>query len=138
MMRNKAPFLPIIILFVVLNVFFLSGKSLLQRWGADQDVLIIGNAILFFLTIISYLIAQKGLKNSNTHFFIRSVLGGIMIKLFVTIIVAFIYISIFKKEINKPGLFTCMGLYLVYTFMEVSVLTKQLKLKANGPQRSTP
>lgn len=138
MMRNKAPFLPIVILFVVLNAFFLSGKNLLQRWGADQDVLIIGNAILFFITLISYLIAQRGIKNSNTHFFIRSVMGGIMVKLFVAAIVAFIYISIFKKEINKPALFTCMGLYLVYTFIEVSVLTKQLKSKTNVPQRSAP
>lgn len=136
MMRNRAPFFPIVILFVVLNSFFYSGKNLLQRWGADRDVLIIGNAILFFLTLISYLIAQRGIKNTNTHAFIRSVIGGIMIKLFVTIIVAFIYISIFKKEINKPALFTCMGLYLVYTFIEVSVLTKQLKSKANAPERS--
>jgi hypothetical protein len=138
MMRNKVPFLPIVILFIVLNGFFLSGKKLLQRWGADQDVLIIGNAILFFITIISYLIAQRGIKNSNTHAFIRAVIGGIMVKLFVTIIAAFIYISIFKKGLNKPALFTCMGLYFVYTFIEVSVLTKQLKSKANAPQRSTP
>jgi hypothetical protein len=138
MMRNKTPFLPIVILFIVLNGFFFAGKNLLQRWNADQNVLIVGNAILFFITTISYLVAQKGIKHSNTHFFIRSVLGGIMIKLFVSIIVAFIYISIFKKEINKPALFTCMGLYLVYTFTEVSVLTKQLKLKTNAPQRSTP
>lgn len=138
MMRNKAPFLPIVILFVVLNGFFLAGKNFLQRWGADQDVLIIGNAILFLITLISYLIAQRGIKNANTHFFIRAVMGGIMVKLFVAAIVAFIYISIFKKEINKPALFTCMGLYLVYTFIEVSVLTRQLKPKTNAPERSTP
>ena len=138
MKRNKPPFLPIVLLFVVLNGFFLAAKNMLQRWHVDQDVLIIGNVVLFFITIVSYLIAQRGLKNTNTHVFIRSVIGGIMIKLFVTVIAAFIYISIFKKEINKPALFTCMGLYLVYTFVEVSVLTKQLKLKTNATQRSTP
>ena len=110
---------------------------MLQRWNADQNVLIIGNALLFIITIISFLLAQRGLKNTNTHAFIRAIIGGIMIKLFVFIIAAFVYISIFKKQINKPALFTCMGLYLVYTFFEVSVLTKQLKQKANAPQRST-
>jgi len=137
-MRNKRPFMPVVLLFVILNAFFIAGRSLLQRWDADQNVLIIGNALLFVITIISFLLAQKGLRNTNTHAFIRAIIGGIMIKLFVFVIAAFIYISMFKKDINKPALFTCMGLYLIYTFFEVSVLTKQLKQKANAPQRSTP
>ena len=137
-MKNMKPFLPVVLLFIVLNAFFIAGKTMLQRWDADQNVLIIGNALLFIITIVSFLLAQRGLRNTNTHAFIRAIIGGIMIKLFVFVIAAFIYISIFKKEINKPALFTCMGLYLVYTFFEVSVLTKQLKQKANAPQRSTP
>ena len=110
---------------------------MLQRWNVDQNVLIAGNILLFVITIISFLLAQKGIKNANAHAFIRSIIGGIMIKLFVAIIAAFIYISIFKKEINKPALFTCMVLYLVYTFLEVSLLNRLLKQKANAPQRST-
>ena len=135
-MRNKKPFLPVVLLFIVLNAFFIAGRTMLQRWNADQNILIIGNALLFTITTISFLLAQRGLRNTNTHAFIRAIIGGIMIKLFVFVIAAFIYISIFKKEINKPALFTCMVLYLVYTFFEVSVLTKQLKQKANAPQRS--
>ena len=135
-MRNKKAFLPLALLFIILNGFFLSGKNMLQRWNTDQDVLIIGNLILFFITVISFLIAQRGLKNTNPHAFVRAITGGIMIKLFATIIAAFIYISIFKKQINKPALFACMGLYLVYTFIEVSVLNKQLKQKTNAPERS--
>ena len=137
-MRNKRPFMPVVLLFVILNAFFIAGRTWLERWNADQNVLIIGNALLFAITIISFLLAQKGLRNTNTHAFIRAIIGGIMIKLFVCVIAAFIYISMFKKDINKPALFTCMGLYLVYTFFEVSVLTKQLKQKANAPQRSAP
>ena len=135
-MRKNKFFKPILLLFVLLNAFFIGGKNFLQRWGADSDVLIIGNAVLFTVTLISFLLAQKALKNSNTHAFIRAIIGGIMIKLFVSIIAAFIYISIFKTTINKPALFTCMGLYLVYTFLEVSVLTRQLKQNNNAPQRS--
>ena len=135
-MRNKKPFLPVVLFFIALNGFLIAGKSMLQRWNADQDVLIIGNALLFTITLVSFLIAQKGLKSTNTHAFIRAIIGGIMIKLFVSVIAAFIYISIFKKQINKPALFACMGLYLVYTFLEVSVLNKQLKQKTNAPERS--
>jgi Na+/serine symporter len=137
-MRNKRPFMPVVLLFLFLNALFIAGRAMLERWNADQNVLIIGNALLFTITLVSFLLAQRGLKNTNTHAFIRAIIGGIMIKLFVFVIAAFVYISIFKKEINKPALFTCMGLYLVYTFFEVSVLTKQLKQKTNAPQRSTP
>ena len=137
-MRNKRPFMPVVLLFLFLNALFIAGRTMLERWNADQNVLIIGNALLFIITLVSFLLAQRGLKNTNTHAFIRAIIGGIMIKLFVFVIAAFVYISIFKKEINKPALFTCIGLYLVYTFFEVSVLTKQLKQKTNAPQRSTP
>ena len=136
-MRNKRPFSPVILLFIILNALFLTGRTTLEGWNVDQKVLISGNILLFVITLISFLLAQRGLKSSNTHVFIRAVIGSIMIKLFVSIIAAFIYISVFKKQINKPALFICMGLYLIYTFLEVSILTKQLKLKSNAPQRST-
>jgi ACR3 family arsenite efflux pump ArsB len=137
-MKNKKPFSPVILLFIILNALFLTGRNTLDGWNVDQKVLIAGNILLFVITLISFLLAQRGLKSSNTHVFVRAVIGSIMIKLFVSIIAAFIYISIFKKQINKPALFICMGLYLIYTFLEVSILTKQLKLKSNAPQRSTP
>jgi len=37
-----------------------------------------------------------------------------------------------KKDVNKPGLFFCMGLYIVYTFIEVSGLMKVNKQKTNA------
>ena len=78
------------------------------------------------------MMAQRGLSHSNPNVFFRAVYGSIMIKLFICMIAAFIYISMNKAELNKPALFTCMGLYLVYTFMEVAVLMKQLREKKHG------
>jgi len=137
-MRNNGakPFLPIILLFVVLNGFFVAGKNMLQRWNADQDVLIFGNLLLFIITLISFLIARKGLQNVNPHAFVRSIYGGIMLKLFICIIAEFIYIASFGKNLNKPAFFACMGLYLVYTFIEVSILMKLLKGRSNAKERS--
>ena len=130
--RNQKPFLPLVLFFVALNAFFIAGKNWLQRWNADRDVLIAGNALLFIVTFLSFLLAQRGLQNKNPHAFVRSVYGSVMIKLFTCIIAAFVYIALTKKQLNKPALFTCMGLYLVYTFLEVSTLTKMLKGKTNG------
>ncbi len=126
------PFAPVVLLFIVLNGFFIAGKNLLERWNTDNEVLIIGNLLLFVVTLISFLMARRGLQNKNPHVFFRSVYGSIMLKLFACIIAAFIYIATFKKDLNKPALFTLMGLYLVYTFLEVSVLTKMMKQKSNG------
>lgn len=123
---------PLILVFILLNGFFISAKNMLQRWGADQSVLIIGNVFLFIVTLVSFLLARRGLANPNPHHFVRSVYGSILLKLFVCLIAAFIYISIYKTALNKPAFFTVMGLYLVYTFLEVSLLTKALKEQKNA------
>ncbi len=130
--NRRKPFFPIVILFILLNAFFIAGRNLLERWNADVDVLIIGNILLFAITLISIFIARKGLQQNNSYVFLRSVYGSIMIKLFLCIIAAFIYIATFRKDLNKPALFTLMGLYLVYTFIEVSLLTKTLKQNTNA------
>ena len=125
-------FVPVILVFIVLNGFFLSGRNLLQRWGADQDVLLIGNAFLFCITIFSFVLAKRGLDHPNPHRFVRAVYSSILLKLFVCLITAFVYIAIYKTELNKPAFFTLMGLYLLYTFLEVSLLTKALKQQKNA------
>lgn len=131
--KNKLrAFMPVVILFVIINGFFVVGKNMLQRWGIDQDVLAVGNMLLFGITLISFLLAQRGLKSANPHAFVRSVYMSVMLKLFACIIAAFIYIAIYKTNVNKPALFICMGLYLVYTFLEVATLTKMLKQKRNA------
>jgi hypothetical protein len=125
-------FRPIALVFIVFNGFFVAGNAMLQRWGADQAVLIIGNLFLFLITLLSYVMAKRGLTNPNPHAFVRSVYSSILLKLFVSLIAAFIYIATTKKDLNKPAFFTLMGLYLVYTFLEVSVLTKALKQQKNA------
>jgi hypothetical protein len=132
-MTRKRPkaFLPLVLFFVALNGFFIAGGAMLRRWNADRDVLIIGNVLLFAITLLSFVVSSKGLRSTNTHAFVRSVYGSIMLKLFLCIIAALVYIAVYQKNLNKPALFTLMGLYLVYTFMEVSILMKLLKQKPN-------
>jgi FtsH-binding integral membrane protein len=87
---------------------------------------------LLLITLLSYLLAKRSLTSSNPHAFVRGVYSGIILKLFVSMIAAFVYISIYKRDLNKPAFFTLMGLYLVYTFIEVSILTKDLKQQKNA------
>jgi hypothetical protein len=121
-----------ILVFVVLNGFFIAGKNMLARWDADQSVLIVGNLILFFVSFTSFLLTRRSLSSPNPNVFVRAMYGSFMIKLFVCAVAAFIYFMSVKKNVSKPALFICMGLYIVYTFIEVSSLTKLLKEKKNA------
>jgi hypothetical protein len=125
-------FFPAIMIFLVLNSGFLALMKLLKDWGFDYTVLVFGNLLVFGISFLSYWMAVKGLTTKNTHAFFRWVYGSIMIKLFLLAAVAFIYIMVNKNEVNKPGLFFCMGLYIVYTFIEVSALMKVNKQKTNA------
>ncbi len=54
-----------------------------------------------------------------------------MVKLFACAGAAFIYILLSEKNLNKPALFASMFLYLVYTFVELSVIMKRSNAKKN-------
>jgi len=131
-LRNKfRDFVPVVLLFVVINSLAISLRTRWVAWNVSQDLLIYGNLFLFAVTFLSFLIARRGLQSSNPHAFVRSVYGSIIFKLFICLIAAFIYIAIYKKDLNKPAFFACMGLYLVYTFVEVSILTRLLRHRPN-------
>ncbi|MBA2744968.1 MAG: hypothetical protein H0U44_01970 [Flavisolibacter sp.] len=122
-------FFPVIGLFSALTGLFFVARTRFENMGVDADVVLIGNLLLFFITFLSFYLGVKGLKNPNPHAFVRSLYMSIMIKFFLCIIAAVIYIATYKSGLNKPALFICMGLYLLYTFIEVSVLTKMLRRK---------
>lgn len=122
-------FAPILLIFILLNVVLIVFRARFEEWGVDENVLLIANLLLFIITAISFALALKGLKNPNPNAFVRSVYGSMIIKLFAGMIAATIYISIYQKGLNKPALFGSMGLYLLYTFAEVTVLTKLLRQK---------
>jgi hypothetical protein len=133
-MKNEALkyFRPAIFVFLFLNIGFFTLSKSLAKWGFDQNVLVYGNIILFIISAITFFMGAKGLKSENNHAFFRLVYGSFMVKLFLLAGTAFIYIMSMKKNVNKPALFFCLGLYLVYTVIEVSALMKLGKKKNNA------
>lgn len=125
-------FFPAIMIFLVLNSGLLIMMNRLEDWGFDYTVLVFGNLMIFGISFLSYWMAVKGLTTKNNHAFFRWVYGSIMTKLFLLAGAAFIYIVMNKKEVNKPSLFFCMGLYIIYTFIEVSALMRVNKQKTNA------
>ena len=84
--------LPVILVFVLLNGALLISSGLLEKWGFHQPTLVIGNALIFLITLGSYFIAKRNLHNPNPNVFVRAVIGSIMVKMFLVAAAAFIYI----------------------------------------------
>lgn len=131
MIRNS-PLRPMLLLFIVVNALFIAGQHTAARWGIDNEVVIVGNLILCALTVCAFLITRRSLRSENPNVFVRAMYSNFMIKLFVCAAAAFTYFIIAKPNVNKPGILVCMGLYAVYTAIEVSSLTKLLRNKKNA------
>jgi hypothetical protein len=129
-MFNKS-IIPLVVVFLIIGAAVLVFKNTLQQNGFDWQVLSGGNLFLYAVTMVSMHMLAKGLHASNTQAFLRSAYSGVLLKLFACAGAAFIYILVAGDNINKPALFACMGLYLVYTFVEMSVIMKQSNRKKN-------
>src|SRR5258705_3549567 len=128
-MKKNKPWLSLVILFIILNAFFLTAGNWLLKQGVDNEVLIVGNLILFIATFFSLLVYIRSLRSSGGSAAVRGMYGSFMVKFFTCLVAAFAYIIIAKKEVNKPALIICMGLYIIYTVIEVSSIQKLLKQK---------
>lgn len=123
---------PLLIIFILINAFAITGKSWLEKNSVDQSVLIAGNLLLFLVSLTAFLITYKSLRSSNPQAFVRAMYGSFMIKFFLIAIVAFVYIMVARKNVNKPGLVACGVLYIVYTVLETGALMKLLKQRKNA------
>jgi hypothetical protein len=125
-------FLPITIIFLITSSFFFLSRSLLTKWGADTDVLIIGNILLMLLTVFSFYQHVKALRNKNIHAFMRMVKGSMLVKMMVCGIAALIYIFITGKNVNKGAVLGFMFLYFLYTLTEAAIVMKLSKQNKNA------
>jgi hypothetical protein len=125
-MKNKH-FVPLILLFLGLTLIFFLLRLSFHDAPVDYRVLLGGNLLLFLVGLISSRMNTRAMKHQNTQGFLRLVYGAFLFKFFILALVAFVYIAIFKKTINKPALFGCLGLYFIYTFIEMRSVVKMSK-----------
>jgi len=129
MRKNRSPIFPIVFFFIITTGLFVSAKKLFERYNIDQEVVIIGNLVLFIVTMLSLIIGKRTVSSSNPNAFVRGIMIGTMLKLFACAIAAFIYIMMFRDKLSKPALVVCMFLYIIYTIIEVNTLKKLLREK---------
>ncbi len=112
-------FLPILLVFIIVNSFCLLFKSFLLEKGIDSTVLLGANILLFLLSVIALVMHITAVKNKNPNVFVRSVMAASFIKLMVIAIAAVAYLSIAKENRNIYGVIVSMALYVIYTVIEI-------------------
>lgn len=129
-MKNQAKeFIPLILLFILFNNFFLLGKSFLAKYSMDYLVLIIANSLFFIMGILVYKWQKKAVKNSNPNVFVRAVMGGTLLKMLLCLAAVAVYALAFKSIFNKATVLAGMVLYFFYLAVEVRMATKLNKNK---------
>ncbi len=111
-------FRPVIIFFIAINAVCISCAKWLDDIKIDHTAVMLGNLILFFLTITACFIHIKALKNNNPYAFVRAVTLASFLKLAVIVLSVIIYFNV----AYNPTIFaviTVMCLYIVYTIFEV-------------------
>jgi hypothetical protein len=123
---------PILFIFVFITAFCITGRQWLAKQGIQQDVVLLGNLLLFAVSLLTWYVNNRSLRSANPQASVRAMYGSFMIKFFVLAIAAFVYIMIARKNVNKPGLIICAGLYILYTVFETRALLRLLKQKKNA------
>lgn len=123
--------LPFIYLFITLNTICLLFGKKLDAIKIDHLVVIGANILLFLISIITLTMHLKAVKNANPNVFSRSIMGGMIIKLFGLGAGLVIYLIQAGKNISVYAIFVSMFLYVLYTFLEVKIAL-QLNQKPNA------
>lgn len=132
-MPEKAKvFLPIILVFVLINLLSLVFAGLLRSWKIDNLVVIGANFLLFVISIYNAAQHLKVMNQTNPHAMVRGVMGSTVLKLFVLGTAAFVYLYNAGENKNVNGLFIGMGLYILYTWLDVRIALNGKPVKKNG------
>ncbi len=129
MKEGKKLIVPLVAVFVVFSGSLVASKNLLAKWGIDSDILIIANVLFFLISLVAFFMQKKALANPNPNVFVRSVMGGMLIKMFVVIAAVILYRLVAGNNVNKVSVFAAMFLYLLYLGVEVAVITQLNKQK---------
>ena len=121
--------LPLFITFLALTVLIFAGNIFFVENGINYTVVMSGNCLFFLISLFVFRMQYVAMYNSNPNVFIRSVMGGMLIKVFGCVIAVVGYYFISKTAFNKPAVYISMVIYIVYLVVEVRTIMKLNKSK---------
>ena len=123
--KTKSIFFSLITIGII--TFLIS--SYLNKYHIDPLVIQSANVFFFFITILSMLMQMSAMNHKNPNVFIRSVMGGLFIKMVLTALALVIYFVASGKNFNTKAVFVSLFLYLVYLGIEVATMISLNKPK---------
>jgi hypothetical protein len=126
---NFKSVLPLVVTFLILTVIIFAGNIFYTEKGIDYMVLMGGNCLFFLISLLVFRMQYRAMYNSNPNVFIRSVMGGMLIKVFGCVIAVVGYYFISKTAFNKPAVYASMVIYIIYLVVEVRTIMKLNKTK---------
>jgi hypothetical protein len=117
MLRHK-----ISLLTTCIGLFFLVYflKPSLSKLGVDEWVLYVSNILLLLVSMVNLRLVENGLKNSNPHVFVRSVIGGMTLKMLVLLTAIMVYAGTSPKD----SVLFAKIFYVIYLILELSITLK--------------
>jgi hypothetical protein len=116
--------MPVYIIFAALTCFILLANSLWIKYNVDKNVLLAANILFLITSLLVFLMQKKALTNTNPNVFVRSIIAGMMIKMFSTAIAVLAYVLIVGKGYNTSAVFLSLFMYLIYLGAEVLAISK--------------
>lgn len=122
------PAFPLILTFVVMTVL-LAGALFIDQATINIYVLMFANLLFFATSLMIFRMQTNAMKNPNPGVFIRSVMGGMVIKMFICLVAIMGYVFASNKQFNKPAVYISVLIYLLYLIVEVALVMKLNKRK---------
>ena len=120
----KKVFVPLIVVFGIVNMIAIVFRTRLEEKQVDTTVIILANLILFSVSLLSVWMYSRPSDPKRPHAVVNNVYGGILLKFFVIIVSVIVYFF-FATKINKPAVLISMGLYLVYNLLGAALAVKK-------------
>ncbi len=114
------------VLYIMITGLVLLFEDRLAVKEISAPVIIGGNTLLLLFSVLNLYFQQKNINNPNGSAVIRGVMAGTFLKLMGLAAAALIYLVAAGPSRNVNGVFVCMGLYIIYTWLEVRI---SLRLK---------
>ena len=115
---------PLFIIFLLVNILVFALKSFLEMQKFDISVLLGANALFFLMAVLVFFMQQKAIRNTNPNVFVRSIIAGMMLKMFGTVIAVLVYVLMSDKNYNKRSVFLALLIYLLYLGGEAASIMK--------------
>jgi hypothetical protein len=123
MILNKK-FLPVTALFVLMNTIGLYCIYFFPIKGIKLTFILVVNLMLFVLALFNFWRIQK-MDLSKPNQMVQSVMMGTLVKMMIFAIAALIYSRQNLGPVGLITLFISMGIYLMYTFLEIQWTLKK-------------